>query len=240
MSERVLIVDDDKDHAESIADLLQLRGFEVEVAYSGEQALQLFRKAPFDVSIMDVKLPGMNGVDAFFEFRKVRPGAQVIMMTGLSVEQLIASAVANGAAGVLHKPFAMSDLMNALNAARPGGLVLAGDPDQTFAQTAADFLAETGYRPGLARNGEESVRAALSQGADCLILDLGIPILSGLEIHMKLRKEGCPIPKVLVSTCDPENPEQLAREQILIKPFDPVLLVDAVRAALESGHARAA
>jgi two-component system response regulator HydG len=74
MSERVLIVDDDKDHAESIADLLQLRGFEVEVAYSGEQALQLFRKAPFDVSIMDVKLPGMNGVDAFFEFRKVRPG----------------------------------------------------------------------------------------------------------------------------------------------------------------------
>jgi two-component system, NtrC family, response regulator HydG len=95
MSERVLIVDDDKDHAESIADLLQLRGFEVEVAYSGEQALQLFQKAPFDVSIMDVKLPGMNGVDAFFEFRKVRPQAQVIMMTGLSVEQLIASAVAN-------------------------------------------------------------------------------------------------------------------------------------------------
>jgi two-component system, NtrC family, response regulator HydG len=217
MSERVLIVDDDKDHAESIADLLQLRGFEVEVAYSGEQALQLFRKAPFDVSIMDVKLPGMNGVDAFFEFRKVRPQAQVIMMTGLSVEQLIASAVANGAAGVLHKPFAMSDLMNA-----------------------ADFLAATGYRPGLARNGEESVRAALSQGADCLILDLGIPILSGLEIHMKLRKEGCPIPKVLVSTCDPENPEQLAREQILIKPFDPVLLVDAVRTALEPGHVRAA
>jgi two-component system, NtrC family, response regulator HydG len=44
MSERVLIVDDDKDHAESIADLLQLRGFEVAVAYSGEQALQLFQR----------------------------------------------------------------------------------------------------------------------------------------------------------------------------------------------------
>jgi DNA-binding response OmpR family regulator len=240
MSERVLIVDDDEDHAESIADLLQLRGFEVEVAYSGEHALRLFRTASFDVSIMDVKLPGINGVEAFFEFRKARPGAQVIMMTGLSVEQLIASAVANGAAGVLHKPFAMSDLMNALNAARAGGLVLAGDLDQTFAQTAADFLAEAGYRPGLAQNGEESVRAALLEGADCLILDLGIPILSGIEIHMKLCEEGCQIPKVLVSTCDHEVAEQLAQEHILIKPFDPVLLVDAVRTAMEPPHVRVA
>jgi two-component system response regulator HydG len=240
MNERVLIVDDDKDHAESIADLLELRGFAVEVAYSGEQALQLFRNEPFDISIMDVKLPGMNGVETFFEFRKLRQGAQVIMMTGLSVEQLIASAVTNGAAGVLHKPFTMSDLINALNAARPGGLVLAGDPDQTFAQTAANVLADAGYRPGLARNGEESVRAALSQGADCLILDLGIPILSGIEIHMRLRKEGCPVPKVLVSACDHEVPEQLAQEQILIKPFDPVLRVDAVRTALEPGDVRAA
>jgi two-component system, NtrC family, response regulator HydG len=240
MSGRILVVDDDKDHAESIADVLQLRGFEVEVAFSGEQALQLFRAAPFDVSIMDVKLPGINGVEAFFEFRKIRPGAQIIMMTGFSVEQLIASAVANGAAGVLHKPFAMTDLIDALNAARPDGLVLAADPDQTFAQTAVDFLAETGYCPRLVRNGEESLRAALCEGADCLILDSAIPILSGIEIHMRLGTGGCLVPKVLVSACDPEFPEQLAQEQILIKPFDPVLLLDAVTTALESPNVRAA
>src|SRR5262249_5086451 len=60
MKHHVLIVDDDKDHAESIADLLQLRGYEVEVAYSGEEALELFRAHEPDVTVMDVKLPGMN------------------------------------------------------------------------------------------------------------------------------------------------------------------------------------
>ena len=107
---RILVVDDDKDHAESIADLLNWRGYGVEAAHSGEDALELFARRPFDLTIMDVKLPGMNGVETFFQLRKMRPGAQAIMMTGLNLEQLIASAVGNGAAEILRKPFAMTDL----------------------------------------------------------------------------------------------------------------------------------
>ena len=66
MSRRIFIVDDDQDHAESLADILELRGYEVEVAFTGEDAIERFREADFDLVFMDVKLPGKNGVETFF------------------------------------------------------------------------------------------------------------------------------------------------------------------------------
>jgi two-component system, NtrC family, response regulator HydG len=117
----IFIVDDDRDHAESIADLLELRGHEVELAFTGEDAVRRFAERVFDLTLLDVKLPGMNGVEAFFEMRRQRADAQVIMMTGFSVEHLLSQAMLNGAQAVLHKPFALPELMRAIDqAARPG------------------------------------------------------------------------------------------------------------------------
>src|SRR5262249_11812810 len=162
MKHHVLIVDDDKDHAESIADLLQLRGYEVEVAYSGEEALELFRAHEPDVTVMDVKLPGMNGVETFFQFRKLRPEAQVIMMTRLSVDQLIARAGEGGAAGVLHKPFAMTDLLISLSQVRSGGFLLVANHEPEFAEATAEYLNANGYRTTVAPGGQDIVGQARS------------------------------------------------------------------------------
>jgi DNA-binding response OmpR family regulator len=114
MKRRILIVDDDRDHAESIADLVAMRGHDVEIAGSGEAGIAHFRENVFDLVLMDVKMPGMNGVDAFFELRKLRPDACVMMMTGFSVEQLVDRAVANGAIGTLRKPLAIPQLLQAI------------------------------------------------------------------------------------------------------------------------------
>ena len=89
MAKHVLVVDDDRDHAESVAEILEMRGHRVELAYTGEQAIVRFCEADFDMVLMDVKLPGMNGVQTFFEFRRLRADARVLMMTGYSVEQLL-------------------------------------------------------------------------------------------------------------------------------------------------------
>lgn len=112
MSRRILIVDDDRDNAESIADILAMHGHEVELAFTGEEAIRRFAERAFDLTLMDVKLPGINGVEAFFDLRRQRADAQIIMMTGFSVERLLANALLSGACGILHKPFAVSDLLN--------------------------------------------------------------------------------------------------------------------------------
>jgi two-component system, NtrC family, response regulator HydG len=119
MTRVIFIVDDDRDHAESIADILAMQGHEVEMAHTGEDAVRRFAERQFDITLMDVKLPGMNGVEAFFALRQYRADAAVIMMTGFSLEQLLAQAMLSGADGVLHKPFAVPDLLEAIGRIDP-------------------------------------------------------------------------------------------------------------------------
>ena len=102
--QRIFVVDDDQDFAQSLADVLDNRGHQVEMAFSGEQAVQKFREQEFDVTLMDVRMPGMSGVESFQEIRRLEPDAQVILMTGSSLAHLLQEAVDEGAVGVLNKP----------------------------------------------------------------------------------------------------------------------------------------
>ena len=111
---RIFVVDDHRDVAEGLADVLRLNGHEVEVAYNGEQAVRIFRERDFDIAFMDVMMPGMNGVESFLAIRRTKPDAKVVMMTGYSVEQLLDQVVDKGAYGVLHKPVSMNDVLETL------------------------------------------------------------------------------------------------------------------------------
>jgi len=243
MTMRVFIVDDDQDHAESVADVLELSGFSTEVSFSGEHAVERFREEDFDVVLMDVKLPGMNGVETFFEFRKIRPDARVFMMTGFSVEQLVAQAVENGALGVLHKPFAIDQLLEMLERVKPRGMVLVADDDPEFAQSIEPILRRNGYVVEIARNGQEALEKASAPGVNCLILDLRMPLLSGLDVYLALRENGTPIPTVFVTGFADDAHATMARlqqftEGLLVKPFDPDDLLRAVGAALPARQVR--
>ncbi len=117
MTLRVLIVDDDRDHADSVGDILVMRGHEIDIAGSGEAAVAKCGAGTFDIVLMDVKMPGMNGVDAFFAIREQQPDARVVMMTGFSLEQLVDRAMANGAIATLRKPLAIAQLLQTIEAA---------------------------------------------------------------------------------------------------------------------------
>jgi len=172
MPKHVLVVDDDRDHAESVAEILEMRGHRVELAYTGEEAIARFCEADFDMVLMDVKLPGMNGVQTFFEFRRVRADARVLMMTGYSVEQLVAQAVDNGALGILRKPFNAADLLTAVDNVKPRGIVLIADDDPLFTESIMPVLASHGYHVETAGTGEEALQKLSSGEIDCLLLDV--------------------------------------------------------------------
>lgn len=225
---RIFVVDDDHDHAESIADVLDGRGYEVEVAFTGEDAVARFREVDFDVVLMDIKLPGINGVETFFEFRKIRPSAHVFMMTGYSVEQLIAQAVDNGALGVLKKPFGMPDLLSTLEKVKPRGLVLVADDDPNFAASLVPLLETQGYRVEIATTGQEALDKLSEGRIDCLLLDVRMPLLSGLEVYLRMKQAGRLVPTILVTghAADDEASRLSTMTQgLLVKPFDPAVLL---------------
>jgi two-component system, NtrC family, response regulator HydG len=236
MNRRVLVIDDDRDHAESIVDILSMRGHAVEAAFTGEAGVKLFRERDFDIVFMDVKLPGMNGVETFFEFKKIRPDAKVMMMTGYSVEQLISQAMAHGALGVLRKPFAITDLLKVLDEVKPSGLILVADDDPDFAESLKPILIQHGYRVVIASTGREALEKASEEGVNCLILDLAMPLLTGVEVYLKLQQAGKSVPTIFVTGFPSEKTAAIAGlrsvdQGILLKPFDPQDLIHAIATA---------
>lgn len=229
----ILIVEDDQDFAESMADILESQGHVVQLAVSGEEAISIFQKQDFDVTFMDVKLPGKNGVESFLEIHKSKPKAKVVMMTAYSVKQLLDEAVENGAWGVLHKPFDTEHLLEILGRIKSHGILIADD-DPDFVHTIIDMLETKGYTVYVARDGKEAVERVKSDSVDVLLLDLRMPFLSGLEVYVELKKSGHTVPTIIVTAYAKEEAEALDRLRtlsvtgILTKPFDPKVLLQAV------------
>jgi DNA-binding response OmpR family regulator len=108
---KVLVVEDDRDFAESLLIALGTRNCQVEVAYTGEDAIRMFHERSFDIAFMDIKLPGKNGVQSLTEILDFAPQARIVMMTGFSEPSLLDQARRAGAMDVLRKPFRMRDLL---------------------------------------------------------------------------------------------------------------------------------
>ncbi|MBW2119125.1 MAG: response regulator, partial [Deltaproteobacteria bacterium] len=79
---RLLIVDDEDDFRHTIAKRLRKRGITPEEAGNGKECLAILEKTPMDVVVLDVKMPGMDGIETLHHIKKKHPTTEVIMLTG--------------------------------------------------------------------------------------------------------------------------------------------------------------
>lgn len=108
---RVLLVDDEEQFVLNMAKLLKFRGFEVSTALDGFKALELFKSGEgFDVVVLDVKMPGMDGISALSRIKKIAPHTEVIMLTGHATLESGIEAIRWGAFDYLMKPCDIEDL----------------------------------------------------------------------------------------------------------------------------------
>jgi DNA-binding response OmpR family regulator len=123
---KVLIVDDEEDFLETIVKRLQARNIEVTGAESGYQALELINDGNFDVVILDVKMPGLDGIETLREMKKKKPLVEVIMLTGhASVESGI-QGMQLGAFDYVMKPVALDELLEKMRQAYERKLIQEG------------------------------------------------------------------------------------------------------------------
>ena len=109
MSERILLVEDEQSVADGVTYALEQEGFEVAVAMEGKAALDLFEARKFDLVLLDLMLPGLNGWQLFAAFRKQRP-VPVIMLTARAGEADRVAGLEMGADDYITKPFSMREL----------------------------------------------------------------------------------------------------------------------------------
>jgi len=114
---RILVVDDEKNIRVTLADILTEEGYEVRTAGTGERAVKLCSKQPFDVVLLDVRMPGIDGVEAFRQIRAKRSDIRVILMSAYSIDALRREALAAGALGFVRKPLDLDHLVKLIGTA---------------------------------------------------------------------------------------------------------------------------
>jgi CheY-like chemotaxis protein len=102
MSTRVLIIDDNQDLAESLAELLEIEGFEVDIAYSGAQTWDRLDTNHYDYCLTDIKLPDTNGLEIYNRAKMKIPEQNITAISGFRLEQIISSAFETEAVAVLN------------------------------------------------------------------------------------------------------------------------------------------
>lgn len=111
MKQRVLVVDDEQDFAKALAERLELRDYDVTACFSGKDAVKKLEKYNFDVVILDVKMPGMDGIETITRIKKVSPLVEVIMLTGHASLETSIEGMALGAFDYMLKPVAIDELV---------------------------------------------------------------------------------------------------------------------------------
>ena len=122
--ERILVVDDEQPVRDTVGLLLRQEGFRVVVAECGHAAVSAIEAFTFDVVIVDIVMPGMNGIETIGILRQDAPGVSIIAMSGyaagsgLAEQDFFRSAMERGATCCLHKPFTREQLLDAIEFCR--------------------------------------------------------------------------------------------------------------------------
>lgn len=232
---RVLVVDDDISFAESLTDILTEKGYIAVAVNSGEEALEKIKERPFDVVLMDVKMPVMDGMQTFKEIKKLDRSTTVIMMTAYSMDDLVHDALKEGAYGVLRKPLDIEQVIRRIEISKAGGsLTMIVDDDPNIRTSLKDILEEKGYVVTVAKDGKEAIAIAKERPEDIVIIDMQLPFLNGLETFLELKKINPEIHAIII-TAYKEEMKDLVEQALsggayacIYKPFDPQKIVEMV------------
>jgi len=129
MSQRILIVDDEIFVRELLLEFFSREGYEVFCVESGEKALESVRSKTFDVALIDLKMPGMDGVQTLKKIKEVSPSTSAIIMTGYPTIESSIAALRSGAYDYVVKPFKLAELKFCVDKAL-GEHELKGDIDR--------------------------------------------------------------------------------------------------------------
>jgi DNA-binding NtrC family response regulator len=139
---RVLLVDDEQEFLETLAMRLESRGLKISVAESGETALEKAQQESFDAILLDLAMPGMDGMETLKRLREASPDSQVVLLTGQATVTRATEAMRLGALDLLEKPVDIGVLVERIEEAATRKLRLT---ERRIAEELKDILRNRGW-----------------------------------------------------------------------------------------------
>jgi CheY-like chemotaxis protein len=210
---RILVVDDDQDICSNLSDILTDLGYLVDLAYDGPSALALVRQHAYDVALLDLKMPGMNGLALYREIKKQRAATVALLVTAYAGLTTTDEALSAGAWKVVPKPLDFPTLLGFVDEALGQPLVLVVDDDHDLCDNLWDLLRERGFRVCLAHDGCEAADRLKESIFKVVLIDLRIPEGDGSTVFRAVR-EANPRARTILITGHRAEMDQLIDQMI--------------------------
>lgn len=140
--DRVLLVDDEVEFVETLAERMRARGLEVETAHNGVDAIVTVEQHGFDAIVLDLAMPGLDGLETLKRLREINPDLQVMLLSGQATVQSAAEATRLGAVDIFEKPTDVTTLVARIREARAARIAL---QEQRSQQEIEDILRRRGW-----------------------------------------------------------------------------------------------
>jgi DNA-binding response OmpR family regulator len=231
---RILVVDDDRDICRNLSDILTDLGYQVDSAHDGLSALELVRQRPYDVALLDLKMPGMDGLTLYRRIKEQRAGTVSLLVTGYASPATAAEALAAGAWRVVAKPVDFPELLDLVDEALGQPLVLIVDDDHDLCANLWDLFRERGFRVSLAHDGREAANQLQETPFKVVLIDLRIPNGDGRAVFQLVRKANPQARTILITGHRSELDQIIDRtiaegaDAVCYKPFHVPELLEKV------------
>ena len=222
----ILVVDDDADICRNLSDILTDLGYRVDTATGGLAALELVRQRPYDVALLDLKMPDMDGLTLYRELKKLQADTVAIVVSAYASGAISEAALTAGAWQVLPKPVDLDRLLGLVGEAIDQPLILVVDDDTDLCQSLWDLLRERGYRVCVAHNEEEAAERLRGKAFHVVLIDLKLPGGDGGAVFRLVRRTS-PQTRTILITGHRSEMDQLVQQvtvegadAVCYKPFD--------------------
>jgi DNA-binding response OmpR family regulator len=190
---RVLIVDDDRMMAKTLADIVRFKGFQAEVAHAAAEALQYLEATSFDCVLSDIKLEGMDGIELYGAIKTRLPDMPVVLMTAYSADEDITAGLQAGVVHILTKPVDINRVLAFLEAVSRPKLVLLVVDDPAVRQAWTERLQTHGYHVRPAAIPWDEAPVALDVVAALLVVATNVTLMLDWLATFRRRHRTLPI-----------------------------------------------
>jgi DNA-binding NtrC family response regulator len=229
MSQRppaVLVVDDEDDACRNLADIFADLGYRVDTATDGPAALEKVRASRYDVAVLDLRMPGMDGLTVYQEIRRLRPETVAVMATAYPTHPRAEASAGAGVWKVVSKPVDLGHLLGLLDEALKQPLVLVVDDDPDLCATLWDLLRDRDYRVGVAHDASAAAAYLQEEGFKVILIDMRLPDADGTTVFKAVRQANPDARTVLITGHRAELEPAVAQlaadgaDAVCYKPFD--------------------
>lgn len=183
----ILVVDDDHDAGQNLGDILSDLGYEVDIATDPHVACTMARDKKYDIALLDLKMPGMDGLTLARKLKQEYCSTILILTTAYANRETLAAAQRDGIWRVFSKPLDLQHIIPSLDEASRQPLVLLIEDDEDLCHSLTDVLQDQGYRVCYATQIDYALSCLRAAEFQVILLDMRLPGGFGDEVFSQVR-----------------------------------------------------